>query len=228
MDVTGVISAGVTDTDASNCNTAADDRPEMPGATVKDDTTAPTTEAADAKGTTAPPQNTGSGEVDEEIKSEEQKAPVGTGNPYKKRKVAVYMAYVGEGYRGMQHNPGSKTIEGELMHAMVKAGAVSEENSDAFEKVNWKRAARTDKGVSAVGNVVSLRMTLHPPCMVERINEQLPEQVRGPVDCRDCSSHPATQHSNTDSGLQADDRRLRCPDGVRPPTLRVHPPCLGF
>jgi hypothetical protein len=27
MDVTGVISAGVTDTDASNCNTAADDRP---------------------------------------------------------------------------------------------------------------------------------------------------------------------------------------------------------
>jgi tRNA pseudouridine38-40 synthase len=62
--------------------------------------------------------------------------------------------------------------------------------------VNWKRAARTDKGVSAVGNVVSLRMTLHPPCMVERINEQLPEQVRGPVDCRDCSSHPATQHSS--------------------------------
>jgi hypothetical protein len=38
---------------------------EMLGATVKDDTTAPTTEAADATGTTAPPQNTGSSEVDE-------------------------------------------------------------------------------------------------------------------------------------------------------------------
>jgi tRNA pseudouridine(38-40) synthase len=40
------------------------------------------------------------------------------------------------------------------------------------------RAARTDKGVSAVGQVVSLKMVLEPPGMLQRINDALPEQVR--------------------------------------------------
>lgn len=41
------------------------------------------------------------------------------------------------------------------------------------------RAARTDKGVSAVGQVVSLKMVLEPEDMVDRINQHLPPQVRG-------------------------------------------------
>lgn len=45
-------------------------------------------------------------------------------------------------------------------------------------QLHWMRAARTDKGVSAVGQVVSLRMILDPPGMVERINESLPRQIR--------------------------------------------------
>ena len=40
------------------------------------------------------------------------------------------------------------------------------------------RAARTDKGVSAVGQVVSLKAVLEPPGLVDRINAALPEQVR--------------------------------------------------
>jgi hypothetical protein len=50
--------------------------------------------------------------------------------------------------QGMQHNPGSKTIEGELMHAMVKAGAVSEDNSDAFEKVRHPQSVLAQKKTS--------------------------------------------------------------------------------
>eukprot|EP00873_Tetraselmis_striata_P042527 jgi/Tetstr1/462791/TSEL_007742.t1 len=100
------------------------------------------------------------------------------GGAFKKRKVALYLAYVGHGYSGMQNNPGAKTIESELMAAMTKAGAISEQNADSYEKIQWKRAARTDKGVSAIGNVVSLRMILHPPCMAARINENLPKQIR--------------------------------------------------
>ena len=40
------------------------------------------------------------------------------------------------------------------------------------------RAARTDKGVSAVGQVCSLMMILHPPDIIERINANLPPQIR--------------------------------------------------
>ena len=44
-------------------------------------------------------------------------------------------------------------------------------------QVGWQRAARTDKGVSAVGNVVSLKLMIDFPDVVERINAALPEQV---------------------------------------------------
>ena len=46
-----------------------------------------------------------------------------------------------------------------------------------FQKVGWMRAARTDKGVSAVGQCVSLRMMLEHPTderdVIVRINERL-------------------------------------------------------
>eukprot|EP00951_Prasinocladus_malaysianus_P028768 scaffold263556_cov16-Prasinocladus_malaysianus.AAC.1 len=44
-------------------------------------------------------------------------------------------------------------------------------------QIHWKRAARTDKGVSAVGNIVSAKLVLEPPGLVDRINAELPEQV---------------------------------------------------
>lgn len=45
-------------------------------------------------------------------------------------------------------------------------------------QIHWMRAARTDKGVSAVGQCVSLKMVLEPPGVLERINAALPEQIR--------------------------------------------------
>lgn len=40
------------------------------------------------------------------------------------------------------------------------------------------RSARTDKGVSAVGQVVSGKFIIDPPGLVERINAALPEKIR--------------------------------------------------
>ena len=97
-------------------------------------------------------------------------------NPNKKRKCAVTFAYVGAGYAGMQRNPGVRTIEGELEGAIARAGGISDANAGDFAKVQWTRAARTDKGVSAVGQVVALKMVLEPSGMVERINAALPER----------------------------------------------------
>ncbi|KAF9421930.1 tRNA pseudouridine synthase 1 [Podila epigama] len=95
-----------------------------------------------------------------------------------KRKIALLMGYCGTGYQGMQVNPGAKTIEGDLFKAMIKAGAVSKQNADDIKKVSMMRSARTDKGVHAAGNVVSLKMIIEDADIVERINEHLPEQIR--------------------------------------------------
>lgn len=45
-------------------------------------------------------------------------------------------------------------------------------------QVKWARSARTDKGVSAVGQVVSLKMLVGDPNLVPAINSHLPAQIR--------------------------------------------------
>ncbi|PRP85926.1 hypothetical protein PROFUN_06048 [Planoprotostelium fungivorum] len=95
-----------------------------------------------------------------------------------KRKVALVLAYNGEGYKGSQKNPGVPTIDEDLEKAIIKAGGIREENLDDLQKIAWTRAARTDKGVSAVGNVVGLNMIIEPEGIVDRINAALPPAIR--------------------------------------------------
>lgn len=111
--------------------------------------------------------------VDSEPATDSEKAP-----RRPKRKVAVLVGYCGTGYHGMQLNPPHRTIEGDLFQAFVKAGAVSQDNSNDPKKSSFLRAARTDKGVHAAGNVVSLKMIVEDEDIVERINSHLPEQIR--------------------------------------------------
>ncbi|KAJ1931375.1 tRNA pseudouridine synthase 1, partial [Linderina macrospora] len=95
-----------------------------------------------------------------------------------KRKVALLMGFCGTGYQGMQVNPNAQTIEGDLFRALVDAGAVSADNAEDQKKVQFQRAARTDKGVHAAGQAVSLKMIIEDPEIVSKINEKLPEQIR--------------------------------------------------
>ena len=109
---------------------------------------------------------------------QKEKNMPGGGRPGKKRKIALLLAYCGAGYQGMQRNPGAITIEGELEQALFRAGAIAQCNFGDPRKVDWMRAARTDKGVSAVGQVVSARLVIDPPGFVERLNEHLPKEIR--------------------------------------------------
>ncbi|EWC47030.1 hypothetical protein DRE_03792 [Drechslerella stenobrocha 248] len=95
-----------------------------------------------------------------------------------KRKVAVLIGYCGTGYHGMQLNPPTKTIEGDLFEAFVKAGAISKANSDDPKKSSFIRCARTDKGVHAAGNIISLKLITESPTVLEDINNQLVPQIR--------------------------------------------------
>ena len=101
-----------------------------------------------------------------------------------KRKVAIFFGYCGSGYSGLQVNPGVKTIEGDVFDAFCRAGAVSQENAVNPNKVQLQRAARTDRGVHAAGNLLTLKLMLEPPqvpagqTLVEYVNTLLPPQVR--------------------------------------------------
>ncbi|KAJ1847693.1 tRNA pseudouridine synthase 1 [Coemansia sp. RSA 2703] len=117
-------------------------------------------------------------ERQQEEPRERQPRPEGSEPRKPKRKVALLMGFCGTGFQGMQVNPNARTIEGELFKAMIAAGAVSEDNADDQSKVQFQRAARTDKGVHAAGQVVSLKMIIEDPDIVQKINEQLPEQIR--------------------------------------------------
>jgi tRNA pseudouridine38-40 synthase len=78
----------------------------------------------------------------------------------------------------MQKNPGAKTIEGDLEEALFHAGAVPEQDRGIPKRYDWARSARTDKGVSAVGQVVSGRFYIDPPGLVERLHSNLSPQFR--------------------------------------------------
>lgn len=95
-----------------------------------------------------------------------------------KRKVAVMIGYCGTGYHGMQYNPPNPTIEDALFKAFVKAGAISKDNSNDLKKNGFMRAARTDKGVHAGGNLISLKMIIEDPEIKQKINDVLPEGIR--------------------------------------------------
>ncbi|WFD42033.1 tRNA pseudouridine(38-40) synthase [Malassezia psittaci] len=76
------------------------------------------------------------------------------------------------------------TIEGDIFDAFCRAGAVSEENAVNPNKIQLQRAARTDRGVHAAGNLLTAKLILQPPALsdgqtlTEYVNTLLPSQVR--------------------------------------------------
>ncbi|ODV63786.1 pseudouridine synthase PUS1 [Ascoidea rubescens DSM 1968] len=95
-----------------------------------------------------------------------------------KRKVAVLFGYCGTGYHGLQFNGPEKTIESAIFKAFVDSGAISKENATDLKKNGFQRAARTDKGVHAAGNTLSLKLIIEDPNIVQKINDNLPQQIR--------------------------------------------------
>ena len=78
--------------------------------------------------------------------------------------------------KGRNHH--EKTIEGDLFGAFVAAGAISKANADDPKKSALIRCARTDKGVHAAGNVISLKLIIEDPDIVNKINDNLSPQIR--------------------------------------------------
>ena len=77
-----------------------------------------------------------------------------------KRKYALCIGYIGTRYQGLQINPGAKTVEAVLEKALFLAGAIHEKNFGNIQKVQWSRTARTDKGVHAISQCCSMKLSI--------------------------------------------------------------------
>ncbi|PIK49468.1 putative tRNA pseudouridine synthase A, mitochondrial [Apostichopus japonicus] len=139
-----------------------------------------------------------SGEPATKITKTEDSKPEGSTDTekkvrYPKKKVAMLLSYCGVGYQGMQINPASKTIEKDLLNALYKTGCVPD--GSRMGKMNFQRCARTDKGVSAAGQVVSLRLLMLDN-LVEKLNEHLPSVIRVMDIKRTTGSFNSKHHCN--------------------------------
>jgi len=88
--------------------------------------------------------------------------------------VAFKLSYLGKNYNGFEHHANHKTplptIEEELWKALTKARLIFPKGSHPLEpgEVNWEgteysKCGRTDKGVSAFGQVIGIRVRSNRP-----------------------------------------------------------------
>ncbi|XP_055312554.1 pseudouridylate synthase 1 homolog [Sitodiplosis mosellana] len=94
----------------------------------------------------------------------------------KRRKYLMVLGYAGANYIGMQRNPDVNTIEEELLKAMLKNKLITEEAFQQPQYTHFQRAARTDKGVSAARQCISLK--LPEKIELESLNKDLPSDIK--------------------------------------------------
>ena len=122
--------------------------------------------------------------------------PASFTDAHRKKPAALLVGYAGGSFRGNTVNhelPRGSTVDDVLEDALFAAGGVKTSNyrSRALARLKWSRSSRTDKGVSSLATVVSLRLELDPAvwdadqggdyeakALCAKINAHLPETVR--------------------------------------------------
>lgn len=87
------------------------------------------------------------------------------------RRVALKIAYLGTDYYGFQRQPGLTTVEGEILSALEELDVVEDMDNCSFQI-----AGRTDRGVHALGNVISF--LTEGRVIINQINDVLPRSIR--------------------------------------------------
>lgn len=82
-------------------------------------------------------------------------------------RVALKIAYDGRDFHGHQRQPTDRTVEGECLLALRSARIITDPVSAFF-----RSASRTDRGVSAIGNVVAFDSLLPPRAVLGAFNDR--------------------------------------------------------
>ena len=76
--------------------------------------------------------------------------------------------YNGRGFSGYARQPGLRTVEGDIIQALNKSQIILDLDGARFQS-----ASRTDKGVSARGNVISLNTEFRKEAILDALNAHL-------------------------------------------------------
>ena len=101
-----------------------------------------------------------------------------------KKKVAIFVGFLGTKYGGFQINIKQRTLQAEIELALYKAGMMTALNFGHPQKVTWSSSARTDKGVHACAQVCSVKVEMREDEQNDmeknrkRIQEHLPEDIQ--------------------------------------------------
>lgn len=87
------------------------------------------------------------------------------------KKVALKVAYIGNNFHGFQRQPEHRTVEGELIYALKKSEFIDDPIKSYFSI-----AGRTDRGVHALGNVISFMS--EKEVIINQINDNLPNDIQ--------------------------------------------------
>jgi len=83
-------------------------------------------------------------------------------------RLALKIAHEGQGFHGSAQQPGLATAEGEILRALRRARILSDVKAARFQI-----ASRTDRGVSALGNVIAFNTSLGSVAAVRALNAKL-------------------------------------------------------
>lgn len=111
----------------------------------------------------------GDAETGQPAPKKQKKAKSMDPSKYASRFIALKLAYIGKNYNGFEYQCSGRlpTIEEELWKALVKSCLIFP-NPDKPNEVDWNvceysKCGRTDRGVSAFGQVVALRVRSNKP-----------------------------------------------------------------
>ncbi|MBR4685693.1 MAG: tRNA pseudouridine(38-40) synthase TruA [Candidatus Methanomethylophilaceae archaeon] len=81
------------------------------------------------------------------------------------KRVAVKIAYLGEGFNGSQIQPSGRTVESEVLDKLITVSKLTPEELDL------KFSSRTDKGVNALGNAICFNSVFtHNTTLLKALN----------------------------------------------------------
>lgn len=86
----------------------------------------------------------------------------------RERRIALKFAYDGSKFFGFQRQPDKVTVEGSLVRALEKIGAIA-----SSRECGYRSSSRTDRGVSALGNIVSFRTSFRIEDLSSALNSEL-------------------------------------------------------
>ncbi|KYK29803.1 hypothetical protein AYK20_00270 [Thermoplasmatales archaeon SG8-52-1] len=87
-------------------------------------------------------------------------------------RIALKFAYDGNRYHGYARQPGLRTVEEELIKALIKYGFI-EDTKESF----FRAASRTDKKVSAFGNVIAFNTNESKKNLLEKLTNEFEDIV---------------------------------------------------